>query len=73
MVSGVLQATVDALSFEERAELADYITETLDPADFRLTSEQEEILSRRIASMEADPSMGLPWSEIKARFEAKWA
>jgi len=72
MVAQGLLETVDALSFEERAELADYIVQTLDPDDFALTPEQEQMLASRIASMDADPSIGVAWAEVKARFESKW-
>jgi len=72
MVALALRETVDSLSFEERAELADYIVATLDPDDFTLTPEQEQMLASRIASMDTDPSIGVPWAEVKTRFEAKW-
>jgi putative addiction module component (TIGR02574 family) len=73
MVSGALQQTLDALSYEERAEVADYLLQSLDSDDFQLTAEQEQLVSRRVAEITADPSIGITLTELKARFEAKWA
>ena len=71
------QATVDAalnLPEAERAELVELLLESLSPTPEELArdgwievSEQEfgAELERRYAEFEKDPSVGIPWSQVK--------
>jgi putative addiction module component (TIGR02574 family) len=56
---------------EERAQLMEELSETID-ADFPLTEEQWKEIERRDAELKADPSIGIPWEEVRARLRAKF-
>ncbi|HEX4295772.1 MAG TPA: addiction module protein [Rhizomicrobium sp.] len=51
---------------EERAELIEELWESVEEDDFFLTDEQAAEIERRAAELEADPSIGIPWEEIRA-------
>ncbi len=63
------QAVFDAalaLPEAERALLVERLLETLPPEPSELTDDQLEAeLDRRFDEYQRDPSMGIPWSEIK--------
>ncbi|HEX4610650.1 MAG TPA: addiction module protein [Urbifossiella sp.] len=40
---------------------------TPDPTNIPLTDAQKADLDRRLAALDADPSAGSPWEEVKAR------
>ncbi|MDR1768819.1 MAG: addiction module protein [Propionibacteriaceae bacterium] len=73
MVNAALRRKLDALTLEERADAADYLLRSMDPQDFALTAEQEQLVAHRVAEIKADPSIGVTSVEMRARFEAKWA
>ena len=56
----------------QRIQLVEDIWDTMvaDDADFPLSSEQLSELDKRRAEMIADPSIGIPWNEAKARLLA---
>ncbi len=63
----VLQAALK-LSDQERAELVDALLDSLPPEeDFVEVTEKEFLaeLERRAVELDADPSAGIPWSELK--------
>ena len=51
---------------EERAHLIEELWESVEEDDFFLTDEQAAEIERRAAELEADPSIGIPWEEIRA-------
>ena len=56
------------LSIEERLELVgdiwDSIVEDGGPP-FELTAEQQAEIERRVAAYQADPSIGMPWEQVR--------
>lgn len=56
----------------QRIQLVEDIWDTMvaEDADFPLSSAQLAELDQRRAAMTADPSIGIPWSEAKARLLA---
>jgi putative addiction module component (TIGR02574 family) len=55
-----------ALPEAERALLVERLLETLSPEPAELTVDQLEAeLDRRFAEYQRDPSVGIPWPEIK--------
>lgn len=58
-------AEILKLSVDERLELIEQIWATIgvDP----LTEEDHRELDRRVADAEANPGVGRPWAEVKAR------
>jgi putative addiction module component (TIGR02574 family) len=57
------------LSVAERIQLVEDIWDSIaaEPDAFPLTEEQRAELDRRLADAEANPGVGTPWSEVKAR------
>ena len=64
MVNPALQSAIEAMSLDERLELVEYIEGTV-AAD--VTESQEAAIRSRAAELEADPSIGLSWGDLKAR------
>ncbi len=65
-----LQSAIEAMSLDERLELVEYIEGTV-PVD--VTEQQMATVRSRAAELEADPSIGLSWGELKARLAARRA
>ena len=72
MVTTALREAVDALSFEDRVSLLEYLERTTDFSDTELTEEELATLDRRNAEMDADPSFGVSEEEFFARLKDKW-
>jgi putative addiction module component (TIGR02574 family) len=72
MVSPALQEMVDALGAEDRLSLIEYLMLTTDPTDEAITLAQIDVLARRDAELEADPSIGVTRDEFMARLRAEW-
>jgi putative addiction module component (TIGR02574 family) len=74
MVSPALQAAVRAMTWDERLELLVFIEQSFEDedTDVELTDEVKEMIRGRDADMDADPTIGVPWDEAKARLTAKW-
>jgi putative addiction module component (TIGR02574 family) len=60
---------IDRLSLDEKIELAHDLWESIaaDAELSPLTDEQKQMLDRRIAELDADPSIALTWDQIKSR------
>ena len=65
------QFGIDRLPVAERLELAELIWESIGEPPIRLSDEQRDELHRRDSEMDADPSIGLTWTQIRARVEAR--
>jgi len=66
MVSSTLQKTVAELSRDQRVELRDFIDITLGAPPTTLTKQQESTIRRRAAQMDADPTLGTSWEDVRA-------
>jgi ribosomal protein S3AE len=69
MVSPELLAQIEALSPEDRWEVHGYIEELNFPG-FELTEDQKDLIRRRDAEIDADPSIMVPLDEHIARVRA---
>ena len=67
MVNPALQSVIEAMSLDERLELVEYIESTVDQSQIEVTEEQKALIRSRAAELQADPSIGLTWDELKAR------
>jgi putative addiction module component (TIGR02574 family) len=56
----------------ERIQLAQDLWDSLPEDAVPLTEEQLRELERRLAEHEANPGFALPWSEVRARLEARF-
>ncbi|MDR1264965.1 MAG: addiction module protein [Propionibacteriaceae bacterium] len=72
MVSSTLRQTVGALPPAELVELRDYIDLSLAPPTPPLTADQQAVVQRRAAELDADPAIGLPWDEVNAELIAQF-
>ena len=73
MVNPALQTAIEALSLDERLELVEYIESTVESSQIEVTEEQKTMIGSRAAELQADPSSGLTWDEIKAGVAARRA
>ena len=73
MVNPSLQSAIQALSLDERLELVEYIESTVKSSPIEVTEEQKTMIGSRAAELQADPSSGLTWDEIKAGVAARRA
>jgi hypothetical protein len=71
MVSPAVREAVSVMTDEERRELRDYLDQTLQLDDFELTDEEMEVILRRDAAMDEDPSIGIPGRQVAADIRAK--
>ena len=70
--SAALLEAVDALSFEDRVSLLEYLERTTNFTDIELSEEELATLDRRNAEMDADPALAISEDEFFARLKAKW-
>jgi len=63
----------DHLTFEERLELLERLWDSLvdTPERIPLTDAQREELDRRLDDYERDPSIGIPWNEVRKRIQGQ--
>jgi putative addiction module component (TIGR02574 family) len=73
MVNPALQSAIEAMSLDERLELVEYIESTVDQSQIEVAEEQKALIRSRAADLQADPSIGLTWDELKARVAARRA
>jgi putative addiction module component (TIGR02574 family) len=59
------------LSPQDRIQIAEDLWDSLDAKDLPLTDEQATELERRMAELERDPSIGIPWEDVKASLRKK--
>ena len=71
MVNPALQTAIEALSLDERLELVEYIESTVVSSPIEVTEVQKTMIRSRATELQADPSSGLEWDEIKARLAAR--
>ena len=64
-----LEIDIGKLTPEERLDLIEELWESLstDPAKIPLTEAQARELDRRVAEMEQDDSLGIPWETVLAQ------
>lgn len=68
-----LQSAIEAMSLDERLELVEYIESTVESEPIEVTDEQKAMIRARAAELQADPSIGLTWDELKTRLAARRA
>lgn len=73
MVNPALQSAIEAMSLDERLELVEYIESTVESAPIEVSEEQKAMIRSRAAELDADPSIGLTWDELKARLDPRRA
>ena len=59
-----LKATLSALPLSERAELAQYLLHTLEPADPEAGAEWLALAERRMADVRAGKVVGIPAAQV---------
>ncbi len=73
MVNPALQSAIEAMSLDERFELVEYIESTVDQSEIEVTEDQKAVIRSRAAELQADPSIGLSWGQLKARLATRRA
>jgi putative addiction module component (TIGR02574 family) len=73
MVSATLLAAVEALSDDERVELADFIEQSFTHDAPGLTDQERAVIDRRAAEMDANPGLGYSLAKFEARIQARFA
>ena len=73
MVDPALQSVIEAMSFEERMELVEFIENSVDQSAIELAGDQKAMIESRTSELDADPSLGLTWGELDARLGSRWA
>lgn len=73
MVNPALQSAIEAMSLDERLELLEYIESTVESTPIEATRRQKVMIRSRADELQADPSLGLTWDELKARLAARRA
>ncbi len=67
MITSELRQTVLQLPAEERQELAEVLSESLELEPVELPIWQRQVLQTRLAQLEANPEAGSSWEEVEAR------
>lgn len=64
---------IEHLTVEERFELLERLWDSLvdTPESIPLTDAQREELDRRLDDFERDPSIGIPWDEVRKRIQGQ--
>lgn len=68
-----LQSAIEGMSLDERLELVEYIESTVESEPIEVADDQKAMLGSRAAELQADPSIGLTWDELKTRLAARGA
>ena len=57
------------LSVAERIQLVEDVWDSIaaEPEELPLTEEERQEMDRRLADVDANPGVGRPWAEVKAR------
>jgi putative addiction module component (TIGR02574 family) len=73
MTSAIDMAPILSLPVAQRFEVMGAIWDSLadEPTAGELTDEVKAELKRRLDAFRADPSIGIPWEEVKARMLAR--
>jgi putative addiction module component (TIGR02574 family) len=68
-----LEIDIDKLSPEERLDLIEELWDSLsgDPGKIPLTEAQANELDRRVAEMDQDESLGIPWETVLAQIRER--
>jgi putative addiction module component (TIGR02574 family) len=73
MVDPALQSVIEAMSLDERMELVEFIENSVDQSAIELAGDHKAKIESRAGELDADPSLGLTWSELDARLGSRWA
>lgn len=72
MIDTAIESAIAAMSIDELLELVEFIEGTVDQSTLEVPDEQKDVIRGRAREIAADPSIGLPWSELDARVGSKW-
>jgi putative addiction module component (TIGR02574 family) len=72
MIDTAIESAIAAMSIDERLELVEFIEGTVDQSTLEMPDEQKDMIRGRAREFVADPSIGLPWSELDARLGSRW-
>jgi len=70
MAPSLQELGIDALSPDDRLELAEAILESVEADEIDPALKAE--LERRMALADADPSRGASWDEVRRQARARW-
>ena len=72
-VMAKLEIDINKLSAEERLDLIEELWDSLsaDPSKIPLTDAQAKELDRRLAEMDQDESLGIPWETVLAHIRER--
>ena len=72
-VMAKLEIDIDKLTPEERLDLIEELWDSLssDPAKIPLTNAQAKEIDRRLAEMDQDETLGIPWETVLARIRER--
>jgi len=70
-MSRITAEDIAGLSPQERIELIGELWDSLDDVDLGLTEAQAAELARRVDALEADPTQGIAWEDLKAELERR--
>jgi len=73
VINSALQSAIQAMTLDERLELVEFIEGTIDQADVDVTGDQKAVIRSRAAELQAEPTIGLTWDELKARMGTRWS
>ena len=71
MTRSEIVAELLKLDSEERLQVVEMLWDSIANQDLPLTDEQALELQRRMDELENDPSVGIPWEDVRARLHEK--
>lgn len=72
MTRSEILAELLKLDSEERLQIVEVLWDSIADEDLPLTDEQASMLQRRMDELENDPSIGIPWEDVKARLHERF-
>jgi putative addiction module component (TIGR02574 family) len=72
MTRNEIVAELLKLDSEERLQIVEVLWDSIADEDLPLTDEQASELQRRMDELENDPSIGIPWEDVKARLRERF-
>lgn len=72
MTRSEILAELLKLDSEERLQIVEVLWDSIADEDLPLTDEQASMIQRRMDELENDPSIGIPWEDVKARLHERF-
>lgn len=67
VIMNAIVEDIKKLSVSERIQLVEDIWNSIPPFSLELSTKERDELHRRYAAHQADPSTGIPWSQVRAK------